>query len=173
MQSKFSTRLRSLRLEAALSQSELSKMIGVSKSSINMYERGEREPGFETLEIIADYFNVDMDYLLGKSDTKNMYQLLKQMGNTLAVSGFDPQTNELLSYADQLNAKGKERLCRYAEDLTRIPDYLKRKSPMPAEASTGEIRVAARGGVVVKPDHPVDEDAFLRAIAESKPPEKV
>ena len=33
-----------------------------------MYERGEREPGLETLEQIADYFNVDMDYLLGKSD---------------------------------------------------------------------------------------------------------
>lgn len=33
-----------------------------------MYERGRREPDFETLEVIADYFNVDMDYLIGKSD---------------------------------------------------------------------------------------------------------
>lgn len=33
-----------------------------------MYERGDREPGLEMLESIADYFNVDLDYLLGKTD---------------------------------------------------------------------------------------------------------
>ncbi len=32
-----------------------------------MYERGEREPGLDTLEAIADFFNVDMDYLSGKA----------------------------------------------------------------------------------------------------------
>lgn len=36
-----------------------------------MYERGEREPGIETLEKIADHFNVDIDYLLGKSEVAN------------------------------------------------------------------------------------------------------
>lgn len=65
---KFSERLRQLRTARDLSQMEFSKQIGISKSSVNMYERGEREPGLETLEQIADYFNVDMDYLLGKSD---------------------------------------------------------------------------------------------------------
>lgn len=65
---KFSERLRQLRTARDLSQMEFSKHIGISKSSVNMYERGEREPGLETLERIADYFNVDMDYLLGKSD---------------------------------------------------------------------------------------------------------
>ena len=39
-----------------------------------MYERGEREPNFETLETIADFFNCDLDYLLGKSDIVNMTQ---------------------------------------------------------------------------------------------------
>ncbi len=68
---KFSERLRQLRTARDLSQFEFSKLIGISKSSVNMYERGEREPGLETLERIADYFNVDMDYLLGKSDVVN------------------------------------------------------------------------------------------------------
>ena len=36
-----------------------------------MYERGEREPGLEMLEAIADFFNVDMDFLLGKSNIQN------------------------------------------------------------------------------------------------------
>lgn len=62
----FGQRLRELRNQRGISQNELSKHIGVSKSSVNMYERGEREPGFETLEAIADFFNVNMDYLLGR-----------------------------------------------------------------------------------------------------------
>lgn len=70
--SKFSERLKLLRTEHGLSQQEFAKQLGnISKSSINMYERGEREPGLETLEAIADFFNVDMDYLLGKSDVPN------------------------------------------------------------------------------------------------------
>ena len=74
---KFNERLKILRKEANLSQEELAKKIGVSKSSVNMYERGEREPGFETLEAIADCFNADMDFLLGKSDCKNRYEWAK------------------------------------------------------------------------------------------------
>lgn len=66
----FNKVLRSLREEQDITRKELARRTGVSQSSINMYERGEREPGFETLEIFADYFNVDMDYLLGKSDNR-------------------------------------------------------------------------------------------------------
>lgn len=73
--SRFSERLRQLRTSRDLSQMDFAKQIKMSKSSINMYERGEREPGLETLERIADYFNVDMDYLLGKSDIANRSQL--------------------------------------------------------------------------------------------------
>lgn len=66
----FNKQLKMLRQESGLSQQEFAKRIGMSKSSVNMYERGEREPGIETLECIADYFNVDMDFLLGKSDIR-------------------------------------------------------------------------------------------------------
>ncbi len=65
---KFNERLRQLRTAKDLSQFEFAKQIGISKSSVNMYERGEREPNFKMLEVIADYFNVDMDYLLGKTN---------------------------------------------------------------------------------------------------------
>ena len=72
--SMFAQRLKLLRNEADLSQQELAKQLKcVSKSSINMYERGEREPGLETTEAIADFFNVDIDYLYGRTDKKNKY----------------------------------------------------------------------------------------------------
>lgn len=63
---KFNERLRLLRQERGFSQQELADRIGLSKSSINMYERGEREPGIDTLKRIAAFFNVDIDFLLGK-----------------------------------------------------------------------------------------------------------
>lgn len=69
--SKFSERFKTLRKSRKLSQQELAERLNTSKSSVNMYERGEREPGLEMLENIADFFNVDMDYLLGKSQTVN------------------------------------------------------------------------------------------------------
>lgn len=64
----FARRLRELRTQRELSQAELARKLGVSKSRISMYELGSREPDFETLELIADFFNVDMDYLLGKEN---------------------------------------------------------------------------------------------------------
>lgn len=64
----FANVLRLLRTEKNMSQQELADALKISKSAINMYERGERQPNFETLELIADYFNVDTDYLLGRTN---------------------------------------------------------------------------------------------------------
>lgn len=64
---QFDRILKLLRTEKKMSQQELADALGISKSSINMYERGERQPNFEVLEIIADFFNVDIDYLLGRT----------------------------------------------------------------------------------------------------------
>ncbi len=64
----FNVILRLLRTEKHMTQQELADALKISKSAINMYERGDRQPNFETLELIADYFNVDIDYLLGRTD---------------------------------------------------------------------------------------------------------
>lgn len=64
----FKDELRSLRLQDGLSQAELAKHLKISRSTVSMYESGKREPDFETLEIIADFFNVNMDRLLPKKD---------------------------------------------------------------------------------------------------------
>ena len=61
----FNDMLKYLRVREKMSQAELAEL-GVSKSTVGMYELGKREPDFETLEAIADLFNVDMNFLLGK-----------------------------------------------------------------------------------------------------------
>ena len=63
--SSFGKNLKQLRLQNKQTQIELAQAIGLSFSAISMYERGERKPDFETLEIIADYFNVTIDGLIG------------------------------------------------------------------------------------------------------------
>ncbi len=86
----FSSRLRGLRKAKELTQQQLAKYVGISKSSINMYERGEREPGLEMLETIADFFNVDLDYLLGKSDIPNKYaEILQQQKSVSGLPEYD------------------------------------------------------------------------------------
>lgn len=68
--SKFSERLKELRKEKKMTQEQLAKKLNMSRSSVEMYEKGEREPGFETQEAIADLFNVDIDYLFGRKDIR-------------------------------------------------------------------------------------------------------
>lgn len=65
---KFQNVLKSLRKSKGLTQDELAKRLKISRSTIGMYENGSREPDFETIELIADFFNVDIDYLLGRTD---------------------------------------------------------------------------------------------------------
>lgn len=65
--SKFNLVLKSLRTERNMTQDQLAKILKISRSTIGMYEKGDREPDYETLEAIADFFNVDIDYLLGRT----------------------------------------------------------------------------------------------------------
>lgn len=65
---KFADVFKYLRIQSGLTQQEMADKLKISRSSIGMYENGEREPSFELLESIADYFNVDMNYLLGKKE---------------------------------------------------------------------------------------------------------
>lgn len=67
-------RIVSLRNEKNITQSQLAEELNISPSAIGMYEQGRRKPSYELLEEICDYFNVDMDYLMGRSDIKNRYQ---------------------------------------------------------------------------------------------------
>ena len=64
----FQNVFKQLRLASGYTQQEMAEKLGISRSTIGMYETGAREPDFETLEAIADFFNVDIDYLLGRTN---------------------------------------------------------------------------------------------------------
>lgn len=68
---KFSARLSSLRKERGLTQEEMSAVIHKKRSTYSGYENEGKEPDFETICLLAEYFGVSTDYLLGFSDKKN------------------------------------------------------------------------------------------------------
>ena len=105
---QFDKVLKLLRNEKNMSQQELADALGISKSSINMYERGERQPNFEVLEAIADFFNVDIDYLLGR--TNKTTKIINP--NTIAAH-FDgdeytpEELDEIKAFAEFVKSKRK------------------------------------------------------------------
>ena len=61
-------RLKELRKKRKISQLKLALDLNMSQNSISRYETGEREADYETLVKLADYFDVSLDYLLGRCD---------------------------------------------------------------------------------------------------------
>ena len=66
----FSFRIKELREERGLSQARLARELGVGTGSVGMWESTSEIPPVKKLLLIADYFGVSLDYLVGKSDTR-------------------------------------------------------------------------------------------------------
>lgn len=67
----FGKRLRILRTEKCITQAELGVVLNRANGNISKYEVGRIEPNIETLQAIAEYFQVSSDYLIGISNTQN------------------------------------------------------------------------------------------------------
>lgn len=107
--STFSENLIRLRQRDNMTQAELAKILGVSKSTVSMYECDKRKPSFEVLEAIADQFNVDMNFLYGidgpslpASDphlTAILTKLSDRSDLRALLSVYDGATEEEIAYA--------------------------------------------------------------------------
>lgn len=64
-------RLKKLRLEKGVSQTDLAKQFNIARSTLSQYESNQRTPSDEIKIKLSEYFNVSTDYLLGKTDIKN------------------------------------------------------------------------------------------------------
>lgn len=109
-----------LRTERQLTQELIAKSLGVSKSTIGMWETGKRLPSTELYEQIADFFNVDMDYLFGRSDVRQKIHFDKD-GN--AMYSLLKDEEELLSSYRKLNKSGKEKALEFISDMTDLEKY--------------------------------------------------
>ena len=71
----FKNRLRDLRLENNLTMEELANKVGCTRGAISNFENGNRKPSLDILISLADYFNVSIDYLVGRTDDPELHHL--------------------------------------------------------------------------------------------------
>lgn len=99
----FGSRLAELRQGCRLTQAELGKIIFVSSGTISNYEKGVHYPDVEKLVSLAKYFNVTVDYLLGRTASKLPPDVFEQMVSDNTSVGDIVQTIQQLS-KDRKNA---------------------------------------------------------------------
>lgn len=88
-------RLKQLRLEKKLLQSDIAKIINKTDRAVGQYEREERDPGSKTWAILADYFDVSLDYLLGKTDIRNPGKQIDDVLNEAMIGMSKEEYEEL------------------------------------------------------------------------------
>lgn len=122
----FSKIFAKLREETGLKQDEIAKKLGVSKSTVGMWEIGKRLPSPELYEEIADFFNVDIDYLYGRSDIRQKVHYDNDGIAYVPASTVDlPLTHREqvhISLYRQLNDKNQDKLDEISKALKTTQD---------------------------------------------------
>lgn len=99
---------KELRLEKNLSQDKIASELDVSQSLINNWETGRSTPAPEMLEYIADYFNVSVDYLIGRSKYKNLEAGNNELDNILFSKAKDLSDEDKKAVLGIINALKKD-----------------------------------------------------------------
>lgn len=68
------TRIKQLREEKGVTQLKMAMDLGMNQNVISRYENGIRQADYEALIMIADYFDVSIDYILMRTDNPNIYK---------------------------------------------------------------------------------------------------
>ncbi|QUH20415.1 helix-turn-helix domain-containing protein [Alkaliphilus sp. B6464] len=124
----FSERLRSLRKDLNLTQEELAQKLNKTRSTIAGYETERKQPDYETLKFIADFFDVSIDYLLGRTHDRNP---------TVRISIEEEpdkckKSNEIFEDIENLSPESQEELKKLIE-LYKIRDMQKRNDEISDE----------------------------------------
>ncbi len=83
-------RIISLRKRDKILQNEFAKKLAVSNVVLSRYESGERKPDYETLQKIADFFDVTVDYLLGRSNNPDAHKIaIAAQETTMSIKTFE------------------------------------------------------------------------------------
>lgn len=111
---EFKDILLELRKNRNITQDELSNSLHITKQALSHYERGTRYPKKETLEAIADYFNVDMNFLTGRSATTTI------ISTPAAAPSLPPDQASILAKYGKLSSTGKDDLHKRADELIAL-----------------------------------------------------
>ncbi|MRI65109.1 helix-turn-helix domain-containing protein [Gracilibacillus thailandensis] len=106
---KLSERLKQLRNSKGLFQKEVADKLGIKQNTLSGYENGTRSPDNELLKDIADFYNVTLDYLLGRSDDPTLTEKenkdfleIKKLIDKMEREGKHNELEQLKSYTKWL-----------------------------------------------------------------------
>jgi len=126
---EFRERLKTLRKQKGITQSDLAEILNYGYTAISNYESGRNEPSIKDLKKIAQFFDVSLDYLLCVNDIKNPYS---------APSGKEPDEDFLIKYAS-LSASGKNQ-------LVSLMDWMISQRPEVIECAPSYLSAAQHEG---------------------------
>jgi len=86
----FGERLADLRGRRSLTQSEVAKLTNISRSRLSLYEINQREPDLATTKQLADFFNVTIDYLVGRDNIESF-----------SPAAEEDNSNDLIKFLEQ------------------------------------------------------------------------
>ncbi len=113
-------RLKELRTGMGLSQSALAKIVGTTQSSINRYEQEDSQAPYKVLLWYADYFDVSMDYIFGRTDQPQGklydYQPKKIKEKMLNTQDWNEFVEACFEPGSPMNLKLKEMLVKMASE---------------------------------------------------------
>lgn len=112
-------RLKYLRKQDDITQQQLATAIGISKSTISMYENGNREPDFETLEKFADYFNVNMSTFFPSGEIPDYINQDPELTEYLEELRTRPEMRMLFSVAKGASKADVEKAVAIIEALRK------------------------------------------------------
>lgn len=125
-------RIKELRVLAEMSQEELGRRVGLKRAAINKYEKGRvTNIPIETIEALANIFDVSPTYIVGWNEDKSTNQLAAESKVLMGVKKFyGNDCVDLIESFTNLNNKGRRRLIEYSCGLEQAPIYIKEKESM-------------------------------------------
>lgn len=153
--------LKHLREERKITQKELAKYLGVSDRSVGYYENGKRTPPPDMLEKIADFYNVSVDYLLGRTydrkprrkksfDSSELVDLLPEEYRELFKEqnlGYIKFAKEMMK--EEINPEDLIQLIRFTQNF-------RKKNPNPPEGQDSVV-IKNASNQIIKSNEKKDE----------------
>ncbi len=113
--------LKNCRIKRDIKQIDVCKALNIAQNTYSQYESGKREPDNKTLTKIADYFNVSVDYILGRTEESGKLNPL----DITKIYTSSPDIERINVLLNRLNPLGLQKTTDYVTDLLDSPKYVK------------------------------------------------
>ena len=143
--------IRKYRKIAGMTQEELAEAVGTTKSAISKYELGRRFPDANTMDDLANVFEIPSLFLIaGEDDAVKITEILSEQANVSDVQRIADEMSEMCGYYrrtyldafNRLNEAGRKKAIERVEELTEIPKY-QRQTPQEPPTAPSEGRDTA------------------------------